>query len=432
MPSRLTWILSLGLNAGLAIAAAALWVRVHQAHSPVAAAVPDSIPALAVGEQPAGDPGDPASAALAPTNVPEPLQFHWSQIESDDYPQYIANLRAVGCPERLIRDLIVADLDHLYTRRRQAVRAPPLPPWAGTDARGAAEEAHRVQLDALEEEHQAVLHGLLGFAWNREAIELWNNEQIAWALLGFLSDDQAVKVAGLVESLTDQARRVRDRAEGILLDEDVAVLEELASRFDRDVAALLTPQQTEEFKLRLQALGLALSGRSLHFETAELTAFEVREIVRLSLAQADFVREELLDLEVPEEERAARQAVFETKVSAMLGPAREAIFTRAQDERFRDAYEFGRERNLPADVAVKAWEIRRAAEAEAEALQSAQQQGVAPGEIQQQLQALQESAAVALTTLFGAEHMAQYLEQQGEWLNQVGPPPAVEPSKEER
>src|SRR5437868_6638046 len=32
-------------------------------------------------------------------------QFHWSQIESSDYRAYIANLRAIGCPEPTIRDI---------------------------------------------------------------------------------------------------------------------------------------------------------------------------------------------------------------------------------------------------------------------------------------------------------------------------------------
>jgi hypothetical protein len=367
----------------------------------------------------------PRPEPLPATNLPATTAFHWSQIESNDYRQYIANLRAVGCPERLIRDVVVADLHQLYERRRQSVRAAPLPPWADQDARAAAETQAQHQLEALDEEHRAVLRELLGFAWNREAIELWNNEEIAWLLLGFLTDDQAIRVAGLVEPLQNSARRLRDRVEGILLAEDCAALEQLGARFRADVAAWLTPQQTEEFNLRLQALGLAISGKGLHFDLAGLTGLEGREIVRLSLAHEDFIREELLGLEPSEAERQERRLDLDHAVANVLGPQKYAAFARAQDERFREAYEFTHERQLPEDSAVKAWEIRRVAEEEAAALRAGPAAGTDSIDLAAQLQALQESAAAALTSVLGVEHADQYVEQHGEWLKQIGQPPGA-------
>src|SRR5262245_55092968 len=42
---------------------------------------------------------------LEPVAAKNP-EFHWSQIESPDYREYISNLRAIGCPEATIRDII--------------------------------------------------------------------------------------------------------------------------------------------------------------------------------------------------------------------------------------------------------------------------------------------------------------------------------------
>jgi hypothetical protein len=42
------------------------------------------------------------------------IPFQWAMLESDDYQTYIANLRAVGCPEPVLRDLIAAELKELY------------------------------------------------------------------------------------------------------------------------------------------------------------------------------------------------------------------------------------------------------------------------------------------------------------------------------
>src|SRR5260370_37442449 len=44
--------------------------------------------------------------------------FTWDEIESADFPTYITKLRAIGCPEATIRDIIVADVNQLFARRR--------------------------------------------------------------------------------------------------------------------------------------------------------------------------------------------------------------------------------------------------------------------------------------------------------------------------
>src|SRR5207249_7992554 len=44
--------------------------------------------------------------------------FSWHEIESSDYPTYISNLREIGCPEQTIRDIIIADVNALYSLKR--------------------------------------------------------------------------------------------------------------------------------------------------------------------------------------------------------------------------------------------------------------------------------------------------------------------------
>ena len=47
--------------------------------------------------------------------------FDWAQLESADYHDYIANLRAIGCPELTVRDIIIADVNDLFTPRVKAL-----------------------------------------------------------------------------------------------------------------------------------------------------------------------------------------------------------------------------------------------------------------------------------------------------------------------
>src|SRR5207244_2483089 len=64
-----------------------------------------------------------AKADDAPVSLLTSQPFHWSQVESTDYKQYIMNLRAVGCPESTIRDIILADINKLYAPREEPLKA---------------------------------------------------------------------------------------------------------------------------------------------------------------------------------------------------------------------------------------------------------------------------------------------------------------------
>jgi hypothetical protein len=62
--------------------------------------------------QPIGSLAEPVAATTAP-EVPKTLSvapFHWRQLESTNYPAYVANLRKIGCPEQTIRDIVSADV----------------------------------------------------------------------------------------------------------------------------------------------------------------------------------------------------------------------------------------------------------------------------------------------------------------------------------
>src|SRR6187551_13474 len=50
-------------------------------------------------------------------------KINWRIVESEDYRQYIENLRAIGCPEETIRDIIIADVNKLFEARRKEARA---------------------------------------------------------------------------------------------------------------------------------------------------------------------------------------------------------------------------------------------------------------------------------------------------------------------
>src|SRR5437867_12387881 len=68
---------------------------------------------------------DPARPITRPERAQRPVvahassndRFAWSEVESADFKQYMANLRGIGCPEETIRDLIVAEVNKLFAPR---------------------------------------------------------------------------------------------------------------------------------------------------------------------------------------------------------------------------------------------------------------------------------------------------------------------------
>jgi hypothetical protein len=100
------WPLWLALSVALNFLAGGLWVLRDQSQVttvPAAVSVP---PAVAPAEMP----------AVKVEAKSEPL--HWRQLDAPDFPGFVANLRAIGCPEATIRDIVTGELREIYSLRR--------------------------------------------------------------------------------------------------------------------------------------------------------------------------------------------------------------------------------------------------------------------------------------------------------------------------
>src|SRR6185436_17262704 len=88
--------------------------------------------------------------------------FSWREVESPDYPTYIANLRDIGCPEQTIRDIIIADVNGMFAKRRATEVVTPEQQWwvSQPDSNLLATATEKVRL--LEDERRTLLARLLG------------------------------------------------------------------------------------------------------------------------------------------------------------------------------------------------------------------------------------------------------------------------------
>ena len=88
-------------------------------------------------------------------------RFHWRKVESADYEQYIANLRAIGCPEKTLQDIILADVEKLFAERNRRANYQEVF-WQNGSQRESARQAREQRDRALDKEKRDLIRKLLG------------------------------------------------------------------------------------------------------------------------------------------------------------------------------------------------------------------------------------------------------------------------------
>ncbi len=326
-------------------------------------------------------------AGPAPDGPPE-AGWDWASVEASDYRDLIANLRASGAPEGLIRDFVALDLELHYARRAKesGLGGAPTPYWRKPTAPAPDAEAlgRRKELDR---ERVAVLQSLLGPGVR---------PRDAWSVANVAPDHDAVRFAWLPVE-------VRDRALAILqpsLDEEteensrpgVRVLEPEVERrrLESRVAALrevLTPEQLEEFRLREDRSYEDVRAR---VQYCELTPDEFRRLA--GMRESLFHRPAVT---------LADQRALEQEVTPILGVEKSREFVRGLDFTYIYARRVAESLGQSDDVAGRIWEIKRQAMADAEALAS--RRGVVGAEQTRQRQEIVERAARDMKGLVGDE-----------------------------
>lgn len=158
MSARVVLILSLGLNLLLAAWLVAKRGRV----TPPPAAEPareepvaKSVPVWRVQR---------TNVIEVATNRVDAPGFHWSRIETNDYDAFVANLRAVGCPEQTIRHIVLADVEELFARRLADAEEPEFF-WATESQRVAwarRKMERRGALEAMRRATEQAMRGAVG------------------------------------------------------------------------------------------------------------------------------------------------------------------------------------------------------------------------------------------------------------------------------
>lgn len=397
--------LSLCVNVALAVAA----VKVLQPRPPAMSAPP-------------AESGAKTETVRIVTNLPPETTFvtngfHWRVLASTNYDVFVANLRAVGCPERTIRDIVVGEVWHQY-QRAEAHKDYSTPFWLNGPRRVATQRAREAELIRLRTGLAATLRRLFGCEWSPklERDRLEDDVMLGRLLVGDVPEEQFERALGLIVAAMEAKNEVRWRCRGVFLGEDHAELCRRRDDVERRLRAVLTPVQFEEFRARVGFVEFIMD----RDEVLELTPTgdELRRI-GLAITSVRPLGWSFLDLNDGENavDKPAAEQELESRLLEVLGAERFAELELLGDSDYRSIHAFARDKSLPKETARKLYAVRQLAQEEVRRLRDDKTLEAATRTAE--LEAVGHTLLQEVGTLLGDQLLDDYLGRSGQWVTNI-------------
>src|SRR6266850_1399682 len=193
----------------------------------------------------------------------------WGVVESDEYERYVANLRAVGCPERTVRDIVVAEFNGLCEKRFLQDFPPTnaVAYWKpGDPLANLIDETQVARLQEFAKEKRDFISTLLGSDYCGE-VELTSIQTKVFMerLLNFLTPEKRNAMEELERKHTAKMLNTyKDSTRG----DNESTRTVLAER-DEEVLNILSPEEKFEYDLRRSDASMMLRVGLGDFEVTE-------------------------------------------------------------------------------------------------------------------------------------------------------------------
>ncbi|MDB6027883.1 MAG: hypothetical protein JWM68_4106 [Verrucomicrobiales bacterium] len=303
--------------------------------------------------------GKPGSLMATTNTITQKID--WRIVESEDYRQYIVNLRAIGCPEETIRDIIIADVNKLFEARRKEMRSTSTNKFefwkAGNMFASMLDEEKVKQKQAMAKEKKELLTALLGSAPEEKA-DLGMLVNPFQDMLDFLPDGKQGQVVDLLQ--TFQAKMMKSMKDGAPDAEDMKGMGKIQKEMDAELAKILSPQELEDYQLRLSQTAMMMRMQLASFDPNEK---EFRDIFKLKKQFDDEYG--LMAAMDDSKKRKDAQKEMDAQMKQILGDDRYADYERTQDYAYQGIAKVVARQGLPKETGIKVFDMKKTAEDEA-------------------------------------------------------------------
>jgi LysM repeat protein len=284
-------------------------------------------------------------------------------------------LRDIGCPEQTIRDIIIADVNVLYSRRRATELITADQQWWRSEPDATVVRAAAEKVRELEGERRALLTRLLGPNWETgDLVSIPRPSRPGVLLdgpaLGTLPVETKQAIQNVSVRSQERMQAYLDAQRSAGKEPDPVDLAKLRQQTRDDLAHLLSPPELEEFLLRYsqEASDLRTEFGQLHYFNP--TPEEFRSVFRATDA-VDQRIQLLADAKDPGSllARKALEDQRENAIKVALGPERYDDYRMLHDPVYRDAVAAADDAGTP-EAAAQIYAISLAALAEQSRIRS--------------------------------------------------------------
>ncbi len=347
-----------------------------------------------------------------------PAGFSWSSLESTNYATYVQNLRAIGCPEETVRDVIVADVAKLYSQQRSRIwaAAESVPYWKTGDNLTAqmTQELRRIDV-----EERALIRELLGVDLDMQLQRFSSDPPARPIDLAYLPVDKQGRVREILQRNRKAQQVFRDRAGSVWTDVDSRQLQDLQDQEEAELRAALSSQEYSEYEIRESELSFDLREQ---LRSLNLTESEFRKVyqARRAYSQADASLAEagtaVQTGESADSVRAQAEDQLDQTLRETLGSERWDRYQRAQEPSYQTLSKLADRLSMPAAVVDQAYEYLHAAQVAMEKVIDDPTVDVSARDAA--LQSMSQEASSGLRGILGAEGFTLFLGAGGrDWLN---------------
>lgn len=365
-------ILSLSLN--LLLAGTVAWAihrrNSHPSASPTPTPAQHTVNVSVLPSIPSEPPPIQTNEVTAP--------FHWGMVESTDYPAYVENLRAIGCPEQRIRDIIVADVDDLFAQKARDYIAPlqsqfwQLASQPRDIEKNIAE--HGKALEQMIKEREQIFQTLFNESNPRRSWRSTQRDQNRNAnrnaQLDFLDESKRNAVIAAQDELNSALSEIRQMKftgsrEEVRTQRNAKDAEARKASEDK-LRTLLSPEEFAEYKLRNS------DSASVRYQLARMTLSETEahSIAGIVAAKADTAEDSQAKDPAAKAAKEAREQKAQEQIKQLLGDTRYAEYQRVTDGRYDQTARVTERLQLPEPTTIAVYEARREAEKLADRLRA--------------------------------------------------------------
>lgn len=362
-----------------------------------------------------------AAAKLSATDLAA-LTRSRDLLDGRDLPLLVARLRAAGFSPAQIRIIVTGEISRQMAERRLAImqKAGPRPYWSN-DLSQAFNRKLNTELNALSREQEARLKQLLGPDAKDPTVAAADRGN-----LSFLPPDKLERLRAIMSDYDELQLQLNNENRGILLAEDREKIELLRREQQADIQKLLTPQELEEYNLRMNPASWFLRGRLGGFEVTE---DEFRTLFRI-FKDSSLAEPNPAPYSMSPDERQRAEAALRVQFEAALGPQRASEYRQMSDPNYSQAARLLSRLDLPTSLASQVVSVQQDIQQRANAVR--QDRTLSSEDKSSQLAALATEAESRLTSTLGDRGLRAYKETTGYWLinltRQPGGRPAPQPA----